>query len=86
MQLQQIQEMKTMKALITGEENERSRIAKELHDSVGGLLSTVRLHFDALKNRNAALKQNQEYAHALDLLDESSQYIRQISHSLMPKF
>lgn len=85
LQLQQIQEMKTMKALITGEENERSRIAKELHDSVGGLLSTVRLHFDALKNRNAALKQNQEYAHALDLLDESSQYIRQISHSLMPE-
>lgn len=85
LQLQQAQEMKTMKALITGEENERSRIAKELHDSVGGLLSTVRLHFDALKTRNEVLKQNQEYEYALGLLDESSQYIRQISHSLMPE-
>lgn len=83
--IQQNQEIKTMKALITGEENERSRIAKELHDSVGGLLSTVRLHFDALKNRTDELRENQDYEYALSLLDESSQYIRQISHNLMPE-
>lgn len=84
-QVQQEQEMKTMKALISGEENERSRIAKELHDSVGGLLSTVRLHFDALKTRSPELRQNTDYDYALGLLDDSSQYIRQISHHLMPE-
>lgn len=85
LQVQQQQELKTMKALITGEENERSRIAKELHDSVGGLLSTVRLHFDALRTRSTELKQNTDYEYALSLLDNSSQYIRQISHHLMPE-
>ncbi|MCD6067642.1 MAG: signal transduction histidine kinase [Bacteroidetes bacterium] len=71
-------------ALLSGQEEERKRIAVELHDGLGGLLSTVKLNLDTYSNR---LKNEQDKADVLKsvaLVDEVCADLRTISHNMMP--
>lgn len=70
-----------MQASIRSEEDERKRIAEELHDDVGATLSSIRLylHQAALRPGDAALINETK-----TLLDESIQKVRNISHQLQP--
>lgn len=68
------------KALIQGEEMERKRIARELHDGLGSMLSSVKIHL------NLAKKENAETVNGVDaLLDNSIKELRNISQNLMPE-
>lgn len=71
------------KAMAEGEEKERVRIAKDLHDGLGQMLSTTRLNVNALEDsvdpEDAPLLGN-----ALSLIDEALTEVRHISHALMP--
>lgn len=78
-------ELQSVKALITGEEKERTRIAKELHDGLSGLLSGIKLRFSAFKDYIGGEDQQHNYRQALGLLDDASREVRQISHNLMPE-
>jgi signal transduction histidine kinase len=76
-------EMSSFKSFIEGQEKERTRIAGDLHDRLGSLLSTVRLHFDSLDDalsENPEAKQSHEFA--LKLLDSSVQEVRAVSRNL----
>jgi signal transduction histidine kinase len=72
-----------MNAIIKTEEKERKRIAGELHDGLGQLLSTARLNVagfeDSIENKNNILLKN-----SLQLLDEACAEVRTISHNMMP--
>ncbi|WP_299556047.1 sensor histidine kinase [Seonamhaeicola sp.] len=71
------QELLSIDAMIEGQEKERQRIANDLHDDLGGLMATVKLHFNALKD-----KQTPElYDKTTTLLDEAYQKIRSIAHA-----
>lgn len=73
-----------LKASIRFQEEERSRIAADLHDDAGPLLATVRLYLnDNLVNQDKA-HQIQSIFSAKQIIDEAIQLIRNISHSLMP--
>lgn len=68
------------KALIQGEEMERKRIARELHDGLGSMLSSVKIHL------NLAKKENAETVNGVDaMLDNSIKELRNISQNLMPE-
>jgi signal transduction histidine kinase len=68
------------KALIQGEEMERKRIARDLHDGLGSMLSSVKIHL------NLAKKENAETVNGVDtLLDNSIKELRNISQNLMPE-
>jgi signal transduction histidine kinase len=74
----------SMQAMILGEEKERERIAKDLHDSLGGLLSTVKLQFENVKIKlNGGINLDQ-YAQATKLLDVAVNEVRSISKNLQP--
>ncbi|MCK5857358.1 MAG: sensor histidine kinase [Bacteroidales bacterium] len=76
-------EMSSIKSFVDGQEKERSRIAGDLHDRLGSLLSTVRLHFNSLEevlDENPNAKQGYEYA--MQLLDKSVAEVRAVSHNL----
>jgi len=71
------QELVSIDAMIEGQEKERQRIANDLHDDLGGLMATVKLHFNVLKE-----KQTPElFDKTTNLLDEAYQKIRSIAHT-----
>ena len=68
------------KALIQGEEIERKRIARDLHDGLGSMLSGLKIHL------NLAKKEKGEIINGVDtLLDNSIKELRNISQNLMPE-
>jgi signal transduction histidine kinase len=77
------QEVKSINSYMEGQERERNRISGELHDRLGSLLSTVKLHFSSLE---ATLDKDEEekesFTYALNLLDSSVEEVRQISRNL----
>jgi len=70
-------------AVIEAEENERARVAKDLHDGIGQLLSSAKLSLTAvtLPSNDA---QGQLLNNSLQVLDQATQEVRSISHNLMP--
>ncbi|QNF33369.1 hypothetical protein HUW51_11790 [Adhaeribacter swui] len=79
--LQQEKEIQLLQALMQGEEKERSRIAKDLHDGVAGMLAAVKMHLSVSKFE----KQPEGYTKALELLNEATTEVRKTSHNLMPE-
>jgi signal transduction histidine kinase len=76
-------EVSTIKSFMEGQEKERARIAGDLHDRLGSLLSTVKLHFNSLepiltKDPEAA----KNYRYAIELLDKSVEEVRAVSRNL----
>lgn len=76
--------IETMSSMLQGQEVERERIARDLHDSLGGLLSTVKLHFDAIQAKNPDIIKHKEYNKAYTLLDEACSEVRTISNNMQP--
>jgi signal transduction histidine kinase len=79
--LNEQKQMDLLQASIQSEEEERTRIAGELHDDVGATLSSVRLflHKAAEDSPQAPL-----ILQSRDLLDDSIRKVRDISHKLQP--
>ncbi len=65
------------RAVVEAEEKERERIARELHDSLGQLLSTARLSV-------SGIGENQSVKSSLKVLDKAVDEVRNISHNMMP--
>ncbi len=78
-------EMRT-RSIVETEEKERIRIAKDLHDGVGQLLSAAKLNLSSLESKLSMKGTEQETAfkNAVDLLDESVKEVRAVSHNMMP--
>jgi signal transduction histidine kinase len=80
--LQQQKEIQLLQALMQGEEKERSRIAKDLHDGVAGMLAAVKMQ---LSTEDEELKTLKGYTKAVQLLNEATAEVRKTSHNLMPE-
>ncbi|MBS1655936.1 MAG: two-component sensor histidine kinase [Bacteroidetes bacterium] len=73
-----------LNASIKLQEEERQRLAADLHDDAGPLLATARLYLNEnLVNQDKAT-QLQSIFQARQIIDDTIQLIRNISHSLMP--
>ncbi len=79
------QEVSSINSYMEGQEKERARIAAELHDRLGSLLSAVKLHFSSIEanlDENNSNLESENFRFALDLLDNSVEEVRSISHNL----
>ncbi len=68
--------------LVEGQEEERKRIAKDLHDGLGVLLATARMQFSGIRDANRENKLLIEKAGRL--LEQAATDVRRISHNMMP--
>lgn len=77
------QEITTINAMIDGQEKERKLIAEDLHDNLGSVLATLKLHFDNLKINREKKKINQTelFNKTETLIDEAYLKVRSIAHS-----
>jgi len=77
--LKREQQVKTLELLMEGEEKERLRIAKELHDGVNVDLSSIKYKLTSLLEKN-----NEVINEAVAMIDKSCEQVRAISHDLIP--
>lgn len=70
--------------LILGQEAERGRLAKDIHDGVGPLMSTIRMQVDNLLHTTKNPQIKSKLDNINQMIVETSSEIRQISHDLMP--
>lgn len=74
------------KAVMEAEENERRRIATELHDGVGQMMSAARMNLSTWEKdiRLQDDTQQSRFEKIVSLVDESCKEVRAVSHSMMP--
>lgn len=80
------QQLMATEAVLMGEEKERVRVAKDLHDGLGGLLSGIKFSFQNMKGNLTIPKENEnEFEKGIKMLDTSIDEIRRIAHNMMPE-
>ncbi len=81
-ELKETQQNQLLEAAIRSEEIERHRIAEALHDEVGAILSSAKLHITGIKSSSLDNRDTQLFEKSKLLLDEAIQKVRGISHNL----
>jgi signal transduction histidine kinase len=77
---------KTLQKLIAIQDNERKRIAGDLHDSIGPMLAAIKINFlRIVKAKNENKISDTLVTETENIIDDSITEIRNISHQLMPK-
>jgi two-component system, NarL family, sensor kinase len=81
-QLEEEKKLMAAKLLVEGQEEERKRIATELHDGLGVLLSATKMQFSTIRDKSP---ENRELIEkASKMLEQASGDVRKISHNMMP--
>ncbi len=85
LQLEQEKQLVATKAVLDGESAERERLARDLHDGLGGMLSAVKLNLFDMKNGvSLAGEDVLRLNRVAELLDSSINELRRIAHNMMP--
>ncbi len=79
------QQISSLQSMINGQESERTRIAKDLHDGLGGIFSTVKMHYSTLHQETPTIRENSLYRKTLDLINNASDELRKVAHNMMPE-
>ncbi|WP_229207873.1 tetratricopeptide repeat-containing sensor histidine kinase [Dyadobacter beijingensis] len=86
LQLQQEKQLVATNSILKGQEEERTRVARDLHDGLGGLLSGIKLTLNSVKG-NVILPEESAmtFTRALTQLDGAISEMRRVAHSMMPE-
>lgn len=83
-ELEKDKQLLAIDAMLKGQEEERSRIAKDLHDGLGGLLSGAKLSFTNMKENLLLTPENAiQFEKSLAMLDTTIADLRKVAHNLM---
>jgi signal transduction histidine kinase len=77
-------EKRVLNAIINTEENEKKRFAKDLHDGLGPLLSTVKMSLSALSGKIKDQSGNEILQNTNHLVNEAISTIKEVSNNLSP--
>jgi signal transduction histidine kinase len=85
-ELEKDRQLVTIDSMLKGQEEERSRLAKDLHDGLGGLLSGVKFSLSNMKDNLFITPDNMTvFERSLDMLDTSISELRRVAHNMMPE-
>lgn len=71
-------------ALLKGQTIERKRVASELHDSLGGILSALKLTMQTIHAEDLSQQEQEIYQNLIDMVNDAGQQVRTLSHNLLP--
>lgn len=83
--IKQKEELSLTKAILEGEERERERIARDLHDGLGGMLAGVKINFSTWSSTHLNPEKDKEFYRILSQLDNSVGELRHVARNLMPE-
>jgi len=85
-QLEKDKQLLAIDAMLKGQEEERSRLAKDLHDGLGGMLSGVKLSFVNMKENLIMDSESvTSFEKSILQLDNTIAELRKVAHNLMPE-
>ena len=85
-ELEKEKQLVAVKSALEGEENERFRIARDLHDGLGGLLSGTKMALSSYKENHIINNGDvNSFKQALNLLDTSITELRRVARNMMPQ-
>jgi two-component system, NarL family, sensor kinase len=85
-QLEKEKYLMAVEAMLKGQEEERARLAKDLHDGLGGMLSGVKISFLNMKENMIMTADNAAvFEKSIAQLDNSIKELRKVAHNLMPE-
>lgn len=85
-ELETVHQLAATEAVLKGEELERNRLAKDLHDGLGSMLSGIKFTLNNLRTDAALIKESaNSLDRSIDMLDSSIQEMRRVAHNMMPE-
>ena len=85
-ELETEQKLMATEAVLKGEEQERTRLAKDLHDGLGGMLSGIKYSLNTMKGNLIMTPDDaQAFERSIDMLDNSIKEMRRVAHNMMPE-
>lgn len=76
--------IENLESMVLGQEAERTRISQDLHDSLGGSLSTLKLQYDALQLDHEDLSEDVSFNKIMGMIDDACTEVRDIARNLKP--
>ncbi len=85
-ELEKEKQLTATDAVLKGEEQERARLAKDLHDGLGGMLSGIKYSFETVKENLVMTPDNHRaFERGMDMLNSSIKEMRRVAHNMMPE-
>jgi two-component system, NarL family, sensor kinase len=85
-ELEKDKQLVAVGSMLKGQEEERSRLARDLHDGLGGLLSGVKFSLSNMKDNLIVTPENMTvFERSLDMIDTSIKELRRVAHNMMPE-
>lgn len=77
-------ESRVLNAIIKTEEKERKQFAKDMHDGLGPLLSTIKMSLSGINETNMSAQDKRIFENSKLMIDESIRTLKEISNHLSP--
>lgn len=77
-------QIEMLQARLEGEDDERQRLAQELHDGIGSQLAGAKSYLLALGNAHPELAEHHYYRRTGQILNETAADLRRVAHNLLP--
>ncbi len=84
-QLEKEKQLVATQAVLDGETAERVRLARDLHDGLGSMLSVAKLGLQDLKSVSIEEEDSKRFEKVMATLDTSMRELRRVAHNLMPQ-
>jgi signal transduction histidine kinase len=83
--IRQEHKISLLSAMLEGQEKERTRLARDLHDGLGGLLSGIKLELSTVTPSQTTVHRQSLIQNTLQRLDGAMDELRRIARSMMPE-
>ncbi|MDR3714656.1 MAG: ATP-binding protein [Puia sp.] len=85
-ELEKEKQLLAAQAVLQGQVEERTRLAKDLHDGLGSILSSAKYSFTNMKENLIITPENAEaFERSMGMLDRSISELRRVAHNMMPE-